>query len=61
MHPNTLVLVSLSHLSIREEEHHIFVLNTSHLVESPQVLMEAVIVVTSTEFDFKAAVAAHVG
>lgn len=50
-----------SYLSIRKEEHHIFSLHTSHLVESSQVLMKAVIVVASAQFNLEAPVSTHVG
>jgi len=50
-----------SYLSIREEEHHVLALHARHLVEPPQVLVEAVVVVSSAQFDLEAAVAAHVG
>lgn len=64
-HPNIHYLcisqVLSSHLSIRKEKHHVFALHTSHPVKFPQVLMEAVVVVTSTQFDLKAAVPTHMG
>lgn len=50
-----------SYLSIRKEEHHVIALHTSHFVEPPQVLVEAVVVVASTQLDLKTAVATHVG
>lgn len=51
----------MSYLSICEEKHHIFAFYASHFIEPPEVLMEAVIVVASAQFDLKAAVPTHVG
>lgn len=50
-----------AYLSVGEEEHHVFALHPSHLIEPAQIFVETVIVVTSTQLDLEAAVGAHVG
>ena len=51
----------LPYLCVSEEEHHVLALHPSHLEQSSQVFMEAVVVVSSAQFYLEAAHAAHVG
>lgn len=48
------------YLSICKEENHVLAFHSCHSVQFAQVFVEAVVIITATQLDLKAAVAAHV-